>query len=390
MIYLDHNASTPIRPEALEAMLPFLKNEFGNASSLHQAGQRSRKAIEDARAEIARFIGADSPDEIVFTSGGTEANNLALKGAVAENARAGRRVVSSAIEHSSVRSVLRDLAVGGAVDNVVVPVTSDGVVRVDELAAALTPDTILVSVMAANNETGVVQPVSAIADLCRQRKILFHTDAVQLAGKAAIRVNDLGVDLLTISGHKFGAAKGAGVLYVRRGTRLRALFHGGRHERNRRAGTENVAGIVSLGAAARAAAADLAADAAHAARLRDLFEERVLKALPRAFVNGGRAERMPNTSNICFEFTDNSETLMALDLKGIACSSGSACQAGSAEASHVLLAMGLPQEQAHASLRFSFGHTNTEQEVGAAAVAVIETVERLRKTHPLWREAVGQ
>lgn len=390
MIYLDHNASTPLRPEALEAMMPYLRNEFGNASSIHQAGQRARKAIEDARAELARFIGADSPDEIIFTAGGTESNNFAIKGAVAENRRTGRRVVSSAIEHSSVRSVLRDLVVDGDIDNVVIPVESNGMVRAKDVEDALTSDTILVSIMAANNETGVLQPVRDIAQICRERKIVFHTDAVQLGGKLPVRVNELGVDLLTLSGHKIGAAKGVGILYVRRGTRLRSLIHGGKQEKNRRAGTENVAGIVSMGVAARLTALHLDAEVEHVRKLRDEFEAQVLKAVPRAFVNGDPAHRIANTTNIAFECVDSSEMIMALDLKGVACSSGSACHAGSAEASHVLLAMGLPQDKAHSAIRFSFGHTTTEQDARTAAFAVADTVERLRKNHPLWREAVGQ
>lgn len=386
MIYLDHNATTSIRSEALEAMEPYLHDLYGNASSLHQVGQKSRRAIEIAREQIAAFIGADSTDEIVFTSGGTESNSTVIRGVLESLRGKGRRMITSAIEHSAIRTPLMHLAELGDIDNVVTPVQSNGILRVKDVEDAMTPDTILVTIMTANNEVGTLQPIQAISAACRKRGVLFHTDAVQLAGKHSVKVNELGVDMLSLSGHKFGAPKGVGVLYVRRGTRLAALMLGGKQERNRRGGTENVAGIVGMGAAAQAAMKDLPAETERLRGLRNLFEDTLLAGIAYCSVNGDRVERTCNTSNICFEYTDSSEMLMALDMKGVASSTGSACQAGSAEASHVLLAMNLPQEKAHASLRFSLGHSTTAEEIREACGIIIDTVAKLRDKNPLWRE----
>ncbi len=386
MIYLDHNATTPVRPEAFEAMLPYLSESYGNASSLHQLGQAARKGIEDARQKIAKFIGADSAEEIIFTSGGTESNSTVLAGVLKANPGKGRRFVSSSIEHSSIRTPLREMGDSGEIDYVPVPVLANGVTRAADVDDAITPDTILVTIMTANNEVGTFQPIKEIAEICKRKKVLLHTDAVQLAGKHAVNVNELGVDLLSLSGHKFGSPKGVGVLYVRKGTRLAALVRGGKQEKNRRGGTENVAGIVAMGAAAEAAMSELALESARIRGLRDLFEELIFAGVTHSSVNGDRERRTCNTSNICFEYTDSSELLMALDLRGVAASTGSACQAGSAEASHVLLAMGLPQEKAHSSLRFSLGHPSTEQDIRTAAKVIIETVGRVREKNPLWKE----
>lgn len=384
LIYLDHNATTAIRPEVLEAMLPFLKGSYGNASSLYRLGQEARKAVEEARAQVAALIGADSADEIVFTSGGTEANNLAIKGVVFEHKKKGRRVVSSAIEHSSVRNVLRELAQDGQIDLVTAPVEPNGITKAANVDDAMTPDTVLVTVMGANNETGAFQPVSDISKYAKKKNILFHCDAVQMAGKTKIRVNEMGVDLLSLSGHKFGAPKGIGILYIRKGTRLKSLLQGGRQEKNRRGGTENVASIVGLGKAAQLALKETAEESGRLEILRNQLENGVTNNLKHCFVNGDKTNRAANTTNICFEYTDSSEMIMALDLKGVACSSGSACQAGSADPSHVLLAMGLPQHQAHASLRFSLGHTTTPSDIESATRVIIDTVEQLRKRNPLY------
>lgn len=389
-MYFDHNATTPVRPEVLDAMLPFLKGDFGNASSLTKPGQRARKAVEDARAQVASFIGADSPDEVVFTSGGTESNNWAIKGTLAARRSNGRRVVTSAIEHSSVRTVLRNLADKGEIDLVVVPVQPNGILRIEDVADALTPDTVLVSIMAANNEVGTIQPIRAIADLCEKKDVPFHCDAVQMAGKLPIRVNDLGVDLLALSGHKIATPKGVGILYIRKGTRLESLIEGGRQEKNRRGGTENVAGIVGMGMSVQLLKREMPESVSHLAKLRDLFEELITSQISHTFINGGPENRICNTTNICFEYTDNSALLVALDLKGIATSSGSACAAGSPDPSHVLLAMGLPQDKAHASLRFSFGHSTTEEEIRGAVGPICDAVEKLRLSHPLWKKAVNQ
>ncbi len=386
MIYLDHNATTPVRPEALDAMLPYLRESYGNASSLHQLGQKARKAIEQARQQLAAFVGADSADEIIFTSGGTESNSAVIRGVLEARRHKGRRMVTSAIEHSSIRTPLQHLGETGEIDHVVVPVQSNGIVRVQDVDDAMTPDTILVTIMAANNEVGTLQPIAAIAALCQKKGVSFHTDAIQLAGKHSLRVNELGVDMLSLSGHKFGAPKGTGALYVRKGTRLAALILGGKQEKNRRGGTENVPGIVAMGAAAAAAMKEIPAETERLRSLRNLFEELVLAGLAHTSINGDRQERTCNTANLCFEYTDSSEMLMALDLKGVASSTGSACQAGSAEASHVLMAMNIPQEKAHASLRFSLGHSTTEDDVRSAATIVMEIVTRLRDKNPLWRE----
>lgn len=389
MIYFDHNATTPVRPEALEAMLPFLKNEFGNASSIYQLGQRSRKAIEDARAQMAAFVGTNDPNEIVFTSGGTEANNTAIKGVVKAFQKKGKRIVSSPIEHSSVRNVIRTLAEFQEADNVVVPVQPNGIVDPKQIEEAMTPDTILVSVMAANNEVGTLQPIKEIAEICRKKGVLFHTDAVQLGGKYSISVNEWGVDLLTLSGHKFGAPKGVGVLYIRKGTRLEGLIQGGRQEKNRRAGTENIPGIVGMGMAAELALKDLSREQKHLSLVRDTFETQILNQITHTFVNGDRTKRTCNTTNIGFGYMDSSQLIMALDLIGVSCSNGSACMAGSADPSHVLLAMGLTQDKAHASLRFSFGYTTTEEEIKQAVPLIKKTVDQLRLTNPLWKEVAN-
>lgn len=388
MIYLDHNATTPLRSEVLEAMAPYLTGEFGNPSSVYRIGQRARKAVEDARLRMAEFIGADDPAEIVFTSGATEANNTAIKGTLAAGPPAARGIVTSAIEHSSVRSVIRHLFDEGRIEARIAAVRSDGVVDPSAVREEARDGTVLVAIMAVNNEIGTIQPVADIARIAAAVGAPFLVDAAQAAGKIEIDVNEWGADLLTLSAHKFGGPKGVGVLYVRKGTRLAALVHGGSHERNRRAGTENVAGIVGMAKAADVAAAELAEHAGRIGALRDRLERGLIAAIPRSFVNGRVDRRVPNTSNICFEYTDSSSLLMALDLRAdIACSNGSACQTGSVEASPVLLAMGLPQEQAHASLRFSLGHETTPHDIDRAIPAIISTVNDLRQNHPLWKEA---
>jgi cysteine desulfurase len=310
---------------------------------------------------------------------------MALQGGLASSR--GRRIISSAIEHSAVRTVARVLGETGRADNVVIPVNAHAIVDPADVEDAITPDTALVSIMAANNEVGTLQPVRAIADICKAKGVRFHTDAVQLAGKARIRVNDIGCDMLTLSGHKFGAPKGTGILYVRRGTRLSALLMGGLQEKNRRGGTENVAGIVAMGVAAELADKELDAESQKILKLRDLFEKLVLEAVPQCSVNGDREYRICNTTNMCFDHTDSASMLMALDLKGVSCSSGSACSAGSPDPSHVLLAMGLPQHRAHASLRFSLGHGLEEWQIRSAVARVAEAAAQVRQSHPMWKEA---
>ena len=371
-LYLDHNATTPLDPRVLEAMLAVLRDGYGNASSLHWFGQRSRAAVDEARGAVAALIGA-SPAEVVFTGSGTEADNLALRGVAAAAREPRRKVLYSAIEHHAVVHTARALAEEG-VPVEAVRVTSDGVLDLEDLRAKLDERTALLAVMLANNETGVLQPVAEASRLAREKGALVHCDAVQAAGKVTVDVGALGVDLLALSAHKIYGPQGVGALYVRRGTRMKPLLRGGSQERNRRAGTENVAGIVGLGSAAVLAARDLGAEAPRLAALRDRLEARLL-ALPGARCNGN-GERVPNTVNVSFERTEAESLLLALDLEGLAVSTGAACAAGAMEPSHVLRAMGLPLARVQGSVRFSLGRPTTEAEVDRAADLVKAAVER--------------
>jgi cysteine desulfurase len=365
-VYLDHNATTPLLPEALEAMLPFLREGFGNPSSLHSFGQHARAAVERARERVAALIGA-APAEIVFTGSGTEADNLALRG-VAGRARGERRaLVVSAVEHHAVLRTARTLAEEG-LSVATAPVDADGRADVSALAERVGEETALVSLMLANNETGVVQPVAEAARIARARGALVHCDAVQAAGKVEVDVRALDVDLLSLSAHKIYGPKGVGALYVRRGTLLKALVHGGAQERNRRAGTENVAAIVGFGVAAEEARRSGEAEPARLRALRDRLEAALLR-IPGAARNGAEP-RVPNTTNVSFEGAEAEGLLMALDLAGVAVSTGAACAAGGTEPSHVLQAMGLPPERVQASLRFSLGRGSTEAALDRAAEAV--------------------
>jgi cysteine desulfurase len=373
-LYLDHNATTPVDPRVVEAMLPALREGFGNPSSLHWFGQQARAALDDARAEVARLIGAN-PAEIVFTASGTEADNMAVRGA-ASVARSPRRgVVYSAIEHHAVMNTARALAEEGhPVATARVAVT--GLVDLEDLAAKVDDTTAVVAVMLANNETGVVQPVAEVVRLAHARGALVHCDAVQAAGKIPIDVRALDVDVLALSGHKIYGPKGVGALYVKRGTRLRPWVRGGSQERNRRAGTENTAGIVGMGRAAALARAEGPAESARLAALRDALEQRLL-AIPGARRNGD-GPRVPNTSNVSFEGIEAESLLMALDLAGIAVSTGAACAAGAVEPSHVLRGMGLPLERVQGSVRFSLGRSTRLEDLERVADAVAGAVARQR------------
>jgi cysteine desulfurase len=375
-IYLDYNATTPLDPRVLEAMLPYLRESFGNPSSLHWFGQRARAAVEDARSRVASLIGAD-PAEIVFTASGSESDNMALRGALAKAGSARRRVVTTSVEHHAVLNTAKALREEG-VPVAVAGVSEGGRLDLDDLRAKLDDTTLVASVMLANNETGVLQPVAEAARLARERAALVHCDAVQAAGKTPVDVRALDVDLLTLSAHKLYGPKGVGCLYVRRGTPLGPLVRGGAQERNRRAGTENVAGIVGFGAAASLAKESLAAEAERIGALRDRLEQRLLK-LPGARRNGGEP-RLANTANVSFEGADAEALVMALDLEGVAVSTGAACAAGGIEPSHVLKAMGLPPERVQSSLRLSLGRTTTEEEVDRAADIIVAVVGRQRQT----------
>lgn len=371
-IYLDANATTPLVPEVLEAMRPFLVGQFGNASSIHQEGQQARSAVEQARARVARLLSCRS-SEIVFTSGGTESDNLAVFG----SATAGDHVISSSVEHPAVLHAVERLGERG-VEVTFLPVDGEGVVSTEDVRRALQPNTRLISVMMANNETGVLQPVEEIGRIAREAGVRFHVDAVQAAGKVAIDVEAIGCDLLSISGHKMHGPQGTGALFVRRRTRLEPLFAGGAHERQRRAGTENVAGIVGLGKAAECAMEGFHSGAVERIRdLRDRLERGLLEFA--SGVNGGQAARVPNTSNLWFKSLDGEALVIGLDLKGLAVSSGAACSSGANEPSHVLQAMGLPVERARASLRFSLHRQTTVEEIDRTIELVSTQVARLRE-----------
>lgn len=412
-IYLDHNATTPVEREVLDAMLPYFSANFGNAASIHTPGQRARAAVETAREQVAALIGA-RPQEIVFTSGGTESDNHAIFGiaaassakniAAASGAKSKaaasasqseiRSIITTQIEHEAVLNACQALEKGNAavsgVANERVAVTylrvdSHGLIDLDELRAAIRPQTGLITVMHANNELGTVQPLDQIGEIAAQHDIYFHTDAVQSAGKIPIDVNALGVDLLSISGHKLYAPKGIGALYIRGGTRLRQLLYGGHHQRGFRPGTENVPGIVGLGKAAELARASLSEDTSRISLLRNELERGLLEKVPHSRANAAAAPRTPNTSNITFPGIEGEALIIALDLKGLACSTGAACSSGAVEPSHVLTAIGLPPEEARASIRFSLGRHSTPADISFALEVVPGAVAQLRELSPAYR-----
>jgi cysteine desulfurase len=376
-VYFDSNATTPLGPEAMEAVVRATRELFGNASSVHHFGQQAKAALDEARSAVAALINGD-PSEIVFTSGGTEADNFAIRGAAEALEPAGRRhLVASAIEHEAVLNTLKALARRGW-RTTLVPVDQSGIVSPDRVREAVTGETALVSVMHANNEIGTIQPIAEIAAIAHERGAVMHTDAVQSVGKIPVDVRALGVDLLALSAHKFNGPKGAGVLWVKRGTRMQPLLTGGKHERNRRAGTENVAAIAGLGVAAQLALSKMGAEAARVAGLRDRLEAGILRDVPGSVVNGARAARVPNTTNISFDRVEAESLLIALDLEGVAVSTGSACSSGALEPSHVLRAMGFPAHRTQNSLRFSLGMFSTPAEVDHVIAILPSIVEKLR------------
>jgi len=380
-VYLDNNATTPVLPEVLEAMRPYYAEHFGNASSIHHHGQETRAAVERARESVATLLGC-RPAEVVFTSGGTEGDNLAIFGLV----RPGDHLISSTIEHHAVLNSCKHLQEKG-IEVSYLPVDGRGLVDPADLRRALRTNTKLVTIMFANNETGVIQPVEEFGKICAEADVYFHTDAVQAAGKVVIDVKRIGCDLLSISGHKMNAPQGVGALYVRKGTTLEPLFYGGSHERSRRAGTENVPGIVGLGKAAEIAANAFAnGEDREMAAQRDRLENAILGSVESAGVNGAGASRVPNTTNIYFEYIEGEALVITLDLKGLAVSTGAACSSGAIEPSHVLTAMGMPPERARGSLRFSLGKQNTAADVDFAIQLVPPSVERLRELSPLYNK----
>ena len=383
-VYFDHNATTRIEPAVLEAMLPYLSGEFGNASSIHTSGQKARAAVETAREQVAALIGA-RPQEIVFTSGGTESDNHAIFGIVGATSPPQKHIITTAVEHEAVLNTCQALEKSG-VAVTYLPVDRDGRVNPEDLRRAIRPETVLITVMHANNELGMVQPLEEIGCIAADADVYFHTDAVQSAGKISIDVNALKLDLLSLSGHKFYAPKGIGALYIRGGTRLRQLLYGGHHQRGFRPGTENVPGIVGLGKAAEIARKSLAQDLTRISALRDRLECGLVQSVPDARVNGSNAPRTPNTSNITFPGIEGEALVIALDLKGLACSTGAACSSGAVEPSHVLTAIGLRPEDARASLRFSLGRHTTEAEVDFALKIIPGSVDQLRELSPTYRK----
>src|SRR4030095_5429230 len=394
-IYLDHSATTPVDPRVAAAMLPYLTQSFGNPSSVHGFGQEARAAVDRARREVATLIGAKQ-NEIVFVSGGTEANNLAVRGVCEMALTRGKHIITSAIEHPSIRGVCEALEKLGW-ELTRLPVYANGILRVEDVVAAMRDDTVLVTLMLANNEIGTIQPVSEIGRLVRSRRqqgqpVWVHTDAVQAGGRIQLSVDDLNVDLLSLSAHKLYGPKGVGALYVRRGVRIASQSVGGHQERERRAGTENVAGIVGFGAAARLAREEMDHRITHDQERRNRFEEKVLASITDIEINGDRDRRLPHLSNISFRFIEGEGLLINLDLKGVAVSTGSACSSGTLEPSPVIRALGRNDEQARGSIRFSFGKDNTEEDVDYVVEVLVDAVKRLRELSPLnkgaYQEAV--
>lgn len=381
-IYMDHAATTPVRPEVLEAMLPYFSSEFGNPSSVYSWGRAARKTLDSARDQVAALLGA-SAGEIIFTSGGSEGANLAIKGVAWADQNRGKHIITSAIEHHAVLDTVLWLE-KQSFEVTILPVDEYGLVSPAQVEQALRPDTILVSIMHANNEVGTIQPISEIGAIVRKHGAKFHTDAVQTAGVLDLNVDALNVDLLSISAHKFYGPKGVGALYVRKGVRLNPLIHGGGQEKRRRAGTENVAGIVGLAKAFALAQSERAEENARLTKLRDRLIDG-LSRIPHTRINGHLEQRLPNNVNVCFEFIEGESMLLNLDLRGIAASSGSACTSGSLDPSHVLLAMGLPHEIAHGSLRLTLGRENTEEDVDFVLQELPGIVERLRAMSPLYK-----
>jgi len=387
-VYLDHNATTPLDPEVLTAMMPYLAERFGNPNSLHTWGRESRQAMDRARATVARALGATDRDSIVFTSGGTESDNLALLGVAAARAGDGRHVVVSAVEHHAVLNAASHLSRQGF-EATLLRVDSQGLLEPDEVRRAIRRDTILVSLMHSNNETGVLFPIASVGRICQERGVTFHTDAVQSFGKIPLDVETLHVDLLSVSGHKLHGPKGIGALFIRRGTRMQPLLFGGTQERSRRAGTEHVAAAVGLARATELSLQDQEGAASRMAALRDRLEDGLMAALPGVLRNGHPTERLPHTTNLAFAGVEAESLILALDLAGVGVSSGAACSSGSLEPSHVLSAMGLARERVMGSVRFSLGRTTTGEEIERVVEVLPEIVERMRRVSAARMPAAG-
>jgi len=382
MYYFDNAATTKIRPEVLNQMMPFLTDEYGNASSIYTLGRTSKNAIETARKRVADAIGADA-DEIYFTSSGTEADNWALKGVASANSSKGKHIIVSSIEHHAILKPCEYLKKHGF-DISYIPVTHDGIIDIKKLKESIRSDTVLISVMYANNEIGTIQPIEDIAKLAKEKSIYFHTDAVQAVGHIPIDVKKLGIDLLTISAHKLNGPKGVGALYIKKGTNIDQFMHGGDQEMKRRAGTENTAGIVGFGKAIQLAVTDMEKKNEYIKRLRDTAIEGILSNIPDTFLNGDASKRLPGNANICFKYVEGESILLHLDRLGICASTGSACTSASLEPSHVLLAIGISPELAHGSLRLTFSEENTIDEVKYLIKVLPDIIAKLRQMSPLY------
>ena len=376
-IYMDHAATTPLAPEVLEAMIPYFSKRYGNPSSLHSFGREAREAVDDARTEVAALLNAE-PSEIYFTSGGTESDNLAIKGIARKNTKKGRHIITSSIEHPAVLEVCKALTREGF-EVTYLPVTSEGLVEIGAVEEAVREDTILISVMHANNEIGTIQPLEEIGRLAGEKEIYFHTDGVQTAGKIPVDVNSLGLDAFSLSGHKLYGPKGAGALYIRKGVRIESIQQGGGHERGLRSGTENVPGIVGLGKAARIAEENMAEESERVRSLRDRIKEFVLNEIEDSWLNGHPVKRLPSNLNFGFKYIEGESLLLYLDAKGVAASTGSACSSKKLAASHVLSAIGLSPVESHGSLRMTLGMANTEEDADYACRAIFDSVKRLRE-----------
>ncbi|RQD70573.1 MAG: cysteine desulfurase NifS [Tindallia sp. MSAO_Bac2] len=381
-VYLDYSATTPVKPEVLDAMLPYLKDYYGNPSSLHSFGRENKKAIDTARDQIAKTFNA-KPEEIFFTGGGSESDNWAIKGVAAALKTRGRHIITTNIEHHAVLHACQYLEKEGF-EVTYLPVDEDGLISVEDLKNSIRKDTILITIMYANNEIGTLQPIEEIAAIAKENKIIFHTDAVQAYGHIKIDTQQLPVDMISISAHKLYGPKGVGALYLRKGTKIHNLIHGGAQERKKRAGTENIAGIVGFGKAAEMAYENLEEHVQHLTELRDYLLDEILDKIPYTKLNGHREKRLINNVNVSFEFIEGESMLLSLDMVGIAASSGSACTSGSLDPSHVLLSLGLSHEMAHGSLRLTLGDQNTKEEIDYVLEQLPPIVQRLRDMSPLY------
>ena len=384
LIYMDNAATTPVKPEVLDAMLPYFTEKFGNPSSIYSISSENKKAITDAREVIAKTINT-TPENIYFTAGGSESDNWALKATAEAYANKGKHIITSKIEHHAILHTCEWLEKHGF-EVTYLNVDENGLVDLEELKAAIRPDTILISVMFANNEIGTIEPIEEIGSIAKEYGILFHTDAVQAFGQIPINVEKMHIDMLSASGHKLNGPKGIGFLYIRKGVKIGSFIHGGAQERKRRAGTENVPGIVGLGKAVEIAVATMEERTKKESELRDYLIERVLKEVPYSRLNGPRKDRLPNNVSFCFQFIEGESLLIMLDMKGICASSGSACTSGSLDPSHVLLAIGLPHEIAHGSLRLTLGADTTKEDMDTTIEAIKEIVQKLRDMSPLYED----